>query len=335
MARKDTLLITGGAGYIGAHAVLAFRKAGHRVVVLDNLSTGRRATVADDIPLIEADAGDRGAVKRAISDFGITAVVHFAASVDVGESVAKPLVYYRNNSGTSANLIRTCIEAGVTRFVYSSTAAVYGIPDELPVSENAGTAPINPYGASKLVVEWMLRDAMAAHGLRCVVLRYFNVAGADPDGRAGQSSPSAGHLITVACRAAVGPRNIVTLFGADYDTPDGTCLRDYIHVSDLAEAHVAALNHLASGGSGVFNCGYGRGSSVREVIEAVQRQAGKRIEVRTGPRRPGDPPALVADPSRLQQVLRWSPRYADLDFIVRTALSWERKLTASAEPPPQ
>ena len=330
----SALLVTGGAGYVGSHAVLAFREAGYPVVVLDDLSTGVRSAVPSDAVFIEGDAGDAGTVEAVIAEHGIGAVVHFAGSVVVPESVANPLAYYRNNSVASTNLVRACVERGVRRFVFSSSAAVYGIPAAVPVAENAPTGPINPYGSSKLVTEWMLRDAAAAHDLRYAALRYFNVAGADPRGRTGQSTRNATHLVKVACEAAAGARDGITIFGTDYDTPDGTCVRDYIHVSDLAAVHVAALRDLEAGGaSRVLNCGYGHGFSVREVLEAVASEAGAPLAVRDGPRRPGDPPALVSDVSRLRRTLGWEPRHDDLGFIVRTALAWERRL-AAGEPPP-
>ena len=330
MTSAAPLLIAGGAGYVGSHAVLAFREAGYPVVVLDDLSTGHRSAVPDGAAFVEGDAGDPARVGAVVAEHGITTVAHFAASASVPESVADPLKYYRNNTAAGANLIQACIAGGVKRFVFSSTAAVYGIPAAVPVSEDAPTAPINPYGSSKLAIEWMLRDAAAAHDFRYAVLRYFNVAGADPAGRAGQSTRGAAHLIKVASEAAVGARSGVTVFGNDYDTPDGTCIRDYVHVSDLAEAHVAVLRHLENGGgSRVFNCGYGRGFSVREVLETVQEEAGIALDVRHGPRRAGDPPALVSDVSRLRAALGWSPRHDDLRFIVRTALSWEKRLAGA------
>ena len=327
MTHVDPLLVTGGAGYVGSHAVLAFREAGYPVVVLDDLSTGLRSAVPDDAAFVEGDAGDPGRVGAVVAEYGVAAVVHFAASASVPESVADPLKYYCNNTAGGAHLIQACIAGGVKRFVFSSTAAVYGTPASIPVSEDAPTTPINPYGSSKLAIEWMLRDAAAAHDFRYAALRYFNVAGADPAGRAGQSTRGAAHLIKVASEAVVGARSGVTVFGNDYRTPDGTCIRDYVHVSDLAEAHVAALRDLESGGgSHVLNCGYGRGFSVREVLEAVREEAGAELDVRNGPRRAGDPPALVSDVSRLRAALGWSPRHDDLGFIVRTALAWEKKL---------
>ena len=328
----NTVLITGGAGYIGSHAVLAFLEAGHGVVVLDDLSSGRRAAVPGNVTFVEGDAGDAELVGELIRGHGIGAVVHFAGSIVVPESVADPLGYYRNNTCASRNLIEACVAGGLGggagRFIFSSSAAVYGIPDRNPATEDTPVAPINPYGASKLMTEWMLRDAAAAHGLDYVALRYFNVAGADPQGRAGQSTPNATHLIKVACEAATGQRPYIEVFGEDYDTPDGTCIRDYIHVSDLAAAHVDALG--APGGGGlVLNCGYGRGFSVREVLAAVEREAGVALEIRSVARRPGDPPALVADATAIRERFGWRPQYDDLATIVRTALEWERKLLES------
>ena len=324
---KEPVLITGGAGYIGSHVVLAFRGAGYPVVVLDDLSAGRRAAVPDEAAFIEGDAGDLDTVGAVLAEHRVAAVVHLAASISVPESMRDPLRYYRNNSGASAALIRACVADGVERFIFSSTAAVYGAPRVIPVAEDAPTAPVNPYGSSKLVTEWTLRDTAAAHDFRYVALRYFNVAGADPGGRAGQSAPESEHLITVACRAVAGQeRRPVTVFGTDYDTKDGTCVRDYVHVSDIADAHVAALRALEEGGGcRVLNCGYGRGFSVREVLETVAAEAGVSLDVREGPRRAGDPPVLVADVSRLRAERRWSPRHDDLAVIVRTALSWERE----------
>ena len=325
------MLITGGAGYIGSHVVLAFREAGYPVVILDDLSTGRRAAVPDGVPFVEGNVGDLDTVGDALAEHRIAAVVHLAASASVPESMRDPLRYYRNNAGASAALIHACVDRGVERFIFSSTAAVYGIPRVIPVAEDTPPAPINPYGSSKLVTEWTLRDTAAAHDFRYVALRYFNVAGADPEGRAGQSSPDAEHLITVACRAVTGVRGHVTVFGADYDTKDGTCVRDYIHVSDLADAHVTALRDLEEGGGcRVLNCGYGRGFSVREVLETVAAEAGMGLDLREGPRRAGDPPTLVADVSRIRAAWRWSPRHDDLAVIVRTALSWERKRAGAA-----
>jgi UDP-glucose 4-epimerase len=322
-----TVLITGGAGYIGSHAVLAFREAGYQVVVLDDLSTGRREAVPGDVAFVEGDAGDLQLAGKIIADHQITSVIHFAGSIVVPESVEKPLAYYLNNTVASRNLIQACVEGGVDRFIFSSTAAVYGTPERVPISEDAPTLPINPYGRSKLMTEWILEDSAAAHGLKVVALRYFNVAGADPEGRAGQSTPKATHLIKIASQAAVGQRDHIDVFGQDYETPDGTCVRDYIHVSDLADAHVAALRHLEGGGGSLtLNCGYGRGYSVREVLETVDQEAGLTLDRRAAPRRAGDAAELVADAQAIQDALGWRPRHDDLGLIVRTALEWERKI---------
>jgi UDP-glucose 4-epimerase len=319
------ILATGGAGYIGSHVVLALRESGHQVVVLDNLSTGKRALVPDDVAFVEGDVGDRELTDRVLERFDIGAVIHFAGSIVVPESVANPLEYYRNNTCVSRSLIASCVGKGVRHIVFSSTAAVYGNPAVIPVTEHMPTIPVNPYGASKLMTEWILRDAATAHGLTYVTLRYFNVAGADPLRRTGQSTPLATHLLKVACEAAVGRREYIQVFGTDYDTPDGTCIRDYIHVSDLADAHVKAVEYLSSGGeSTALNCGYGHGHSVLEVLSTVQSNAGTRLDLRHTSRRPGDPPALVADATKLRQTLRWTPRFDDLNAIVRTALDWER-----------
>ena len=319
------MLVTGGAGYIGSHVVLALREAGHSVIVLDDFSTGRREAIPNGVILVEGDAGDSGITAQLFERHRVEAVIHFAGSIVVPESVRRPLDYYRNNTCASRNLLASCVVQGVRHLVFSSTAAVYGSPARVPVTEDTPTAPINPYGASKLMTEWMLRDTAAAHSLTYAALRYFNVAGADPQGRVGQSTPFATHLIKVACEAAVGRRTHVELFGDDYDTPDGTCIRDYIHVSDLADAHVKALEYLAAGrGNVVLNCGYGRGHSVREVLASVQRVA-KPFEVRRAVRRPGDAAILVADATRLRGTLQWEPRFGDLDAIVETALAWERR----------
>ncbi|MFQ5773871.1 MAG: UDP-glucose 4-epimerase GalE [Kiloniellaceae bacterium] len=331
MSDLAPVLITGGAGYIGSHGVLAFRAAGHPVVVLDDLSAGRRGAVPEDATFVQGDAGDHAVVGEVIRAHRIGAVVHFAGSVVVPESVADPLKYYRNNTCASRNLIRTCVEHGVRHFIFSSTAAVYGIPARIPVREDAPTAPINPYGASKLVTEWILRDAAAAHDFRYVALRYFNVAGADPLGRSGQSSQTATHLIEVATRTALGLCDHLEIFGDDYDTPDGTCIRDYIHVCDLVEAHVLALRHLEAGGTtAVLNLGNERGFSVREVVEAVHRVTGRTFPVRIGPRRPGDPACLIAEASTARQVLAWRPRRADLEVQIADAWRWQQKRAAAA-----
>lgn len=323
----ERVLVTGGAGYIGSHAVLALRDAGAEVVVIDNLNTGFRQAVPADVPLIVGDIADRHLLASVMKEHGVTAVMHFAGSLIVPESVEKPLDYYANNTMASLGLIRASIEQGVNRFVFSSTAAVYGQPETSPISEATPTRPINPYGNSKLMTEQILRDGASVSSLRYVALRYFNVAGADPAGRAGQSTDRATHLIKVAAEAAVGRRPEVTIFGTDYPTPDGTCIRDYIHVSDLADAHVLSLAHLAGGGDSlVLNCGYGHGYSVREVLSKVEEVNGAELPVRPGRRRAGDPASLVADNRLILERLSWRPRYNDLDTIVSTALAWERRL---------
>ncbi len=322
-----TVLITGGAGYIGSHAVLAFREAGYRIVVVDNLTSGRREAVPPDVPFLEADVGDGAAMEEALERHQVSAVTHFAGSLIVPESVARPLAYYRNNTAASRTLVEACVARGVGRFVFSSTCAVYGEAEELPITETAATSPINPYGRSKLMTEWILQDAAAAHDFNCVSLRYFNVAGADPAGRAGQSTPNATQLIKVASEVVSGRRESVTVFGEDYATPDGTCIRDYIHVTDLVEAHVKALAYLEAGGeSQVLNCGYGRGYSVKEVLAAVEAAAGQKLAVRMGPRRPGDPPELFADVTRIRDLLGWQPAHDDLGEIVASAVRWEKSL---------
>ena len=325
-----TILITGGAGYIGSHAILAFEAAGYDVVVLDDLSTGRRNAVPDRFKFFEGDAGNIELVSRAICEFGISSVAHFAGSVVVPESVITPLKYYGNNTCVSRNLISVCTSLGVKNFIFSSTAAVYGVPESIPVTETAPAAPINPYGASKIMTEWILRDCAAAHDFRYAALRYFNVAGADPDGRAGQSTPNATHLVKVACETALGHRGFIEVYGEDYDTPDGTCIRDYIHVSDLVEAHVLALEHLEGQGDNlVLNCGYGHGFSVREVLAAVEEQAGCKLDIRSAARRLGDPPQLIADNRKIRECLNWQPIYDDLNLIVKSALDWETKTSVN------
>jgi UDP-glucose 4-epimerase len=320
------VLVTGGAGYIGSHMVLELLDIGETVVVLDDLSTGFRATVPQDATFVTGDAGDEALVSRLIDEHRIDSILHFAAKIVVPESVADPLAYYLNNTVKSRALMETAIKSGVKSFIFSSTAAVYGDADVSPISEDAHPDPINPYGRSKLMSEWMLRDAAAAHGLKYAALRYFNVAGADPKGRSGQSTPNATHLIKVAVQAALGQRTHLDVFGTDYPTRDGTCVRDYIQVTDLARAHLMALNHLRAGGqSMVMNCGYGHGSSVLEVIEVVKRLSGVDFEVRTVDRRAGDPSNLVAQVDRVR-ALGWEPQYDDLDAIVGQALRWERTL---------
>ena len=317
------VLVTGGAGYVGSHVVPALREAGYRVVVLDDLSTGSRAAVPDDVAFVEGDAGDRAIAAAAIAGHGVATVVHLAASIDIAESLADPLKYDRNNALASAGLVRACVAGGVERFLFVSSAAVYGQPGAAPVGEDAPAAPVHAYGRSKLATERLLRATAARHGMRYAVLRYFNVAGADPLGRAGPAGADC-HLVTAACRAALGLRDGVTVFGTDYPTPDGTCMRDYIHVSDVAAIHVAALRGLENGAPDrVLNCGSGRGVSVREALAVVRAEAGEGFEIRDGPRRAGDPPVLVADTARLRSDLRWSPRLGGLRAIVRSALAWE------------
>jgi len=324
---ENTVLVTGGAGYIGSHTVLALLDAGFQVVVLDNLSTGRRAAVPSAVPLVEGNIADADLVGRLVTEHGIGSVIHFAGSVVVPESIADPLRYYENNTAASRTLIEACVRNGIDRFIFSSTAAVYGMPEVSPVTETTPTEPINPYGASKLMTERMLQDTAAAHDFRNVALRYFNVAGADPEGRTGLSSPNATHLLKIACQAATGSRDRIEIFGDDYDTPDGTCIRDFIHVTDLADAHVATLRHLIEGAdSNIFNCGYGRGYSVKTVIDEVKRNSGVDFEVGISPRRPGDPPSIVADTTKISRTLAWQPRYDDLALIIRHALAWEEIL---------
>jgi len=324
--KRGSVLITGGAGYIGSHVVLACRAASYPVVVIDNLSTGYRDAVPEDVSFYQGDVGDPDILSKAFKSHAVTAVIHLAGMVVVPESVAAPLKYYLGNTCKSRTLWQTCVDHGVRNVVFSSTAAVYGRPEAIPVTEDAPTRPESPYGTSKLMVEWMLRDAQRAHGLRYVILRYFNVAGADHLGRAGQSTAGATHLIKVACEVAVGKRPEMAIFGDDYDTSDGTCVRDFIHVSDLAEAHVRALQHLESGGGCLtMNCGYGHGYSVREVLDAVQRLAGRPLSVRRAPRRPGDVAALIAEVSRLRETFGWTPTHDNLDDILQTALDWESR----------
>jgi UDP-glucose 4-epimerase len=324
-----SVLVTGGAGYIGSHMVLALTDAGEDVVVIDNLSTGYWWAVSPKAKLIEGDIGDAQFLARVMGDHRFDAVVHFAGSIVVPDSVSDPLGYYLNNTVKSRTLMAAAVTAKIPRFIFSSTAAVYGNPGDQPVFEEALPQPISPYGTSKLMTEWMLRDSHVAYGLDYVALRYFNVAGADPQGRSGQSTPRATHLIKVACQTALGQRDHMDVFGSDYPTPDGTCLRDYIHVSDLIAAHMDALGHLRRGGeSGIFNCGYGKGYSVLEVIRAVEKANGAAFAVNVTGRRAGDPAAIVAGARRVREVLGWQPKYADLDFIVNTALEWERRLAA-------
>lgn len=322
-----SILVTGGAGYIGSHAVIDLLNAGEEVVVLDNLSTGFDWAVQDAAKLYTGDIADEALVDRILRDHAVEGVVHFAGSIIVPESVSDPLKYYLNNTAKSRTLIERCVAGGVRHFIFSSTAAVYGMLEVSPATEEAALKPMSPYGRSKLMTEWMLQDVAAAHDLTYAVLRYFNVAGADPMGRVGQSTANATHLIKVACQTALGQRPYLEVFGDDYPTPDGTCVRDYIHVSDLANAHTAALQYLRKGGDSIVaNCGYGHGFSVREVLGAVERAAGHSFEIRQAPRRAGDPASIVSDPARVKRALGWRPAYDDLDTIVTHALAWEKHL---------
>jgi UDP-glucose 4-epimerase len=327
---KFPILVTGGAGYIGSHAVLALGDAGWPVVVFDNLVTGFRWAIDARASFVEGDVGDADLLARTIAGFGIGAIMHFAGSVVVPESVSDPLKYYGNNTANSRTLIEQAVAGGVKHFIFSSTAATYGIPATSPVREDTPTLPINPYGMSKLMTEIMLKDTAAAHPINYCALRYFNVAGADPDGRAGQATEGATHLIKVATEAALGKRSHVGVFGTDFATPDGTGVRDYIHVSDLAAAHLLALEALIAEPERnlTLNCGYGRGFSVLEVLDAVEQVSGLSIERRMEPRRPGDPDALVAANDAIVETFGWQPRHARLDEIVAHALAWERGLDA-------
>jgi UDP-glucose 4-epimerase len=326
------VLVTGGAGYIGSHAVLALKDAGWPVAVIDNLSNGTREVVPEDVPFYEGNIADRPLVDRIFREQGTQAIMHFAGSIVVPESVEHPLEYYANNTLASHALINAAVAAGVKHILFSSTAATYGVPERVPISEDDPKEPINPYGASKLMTERMLADASAAHPFNYCALRYFNVAGADPKGRTGQIGKGATHLIKVAAEAAVGKRDHIDVYGTDYPTADGTCIRDYIHVSDLADAHVAALQWLVEHPDEnlVMNCGYGKGLSVLEVLDAVDRHTNLPIKRVMAARRAGDPPELVAGNARLLETLDWRPRYADIDRIVGDALAWERRLLEGA-----
>ena len=325
-----TVLVTGGAGYIGSHVVLALRAAGVAVVVLDDLSTGAIEAVPPEVPFAHGSTGDASVLDRTLRTHRVTAVMHLAASLVVPDSLRDPLGYWRNNVANTAVLATCCAASGVRDIVFSSTAAVYGASRSGIVDEDAPTEPINPYGSSKLAAERMLRDAASAHRFRVATLRYFNVAGADPAGRSGQRTKRATHLVKVACEAALGVRDGMDLFGTDYDTPDGTCVRDFVHVTDLAEAHVLALRHLRQGGEGVtLNCGYGEGHSVRDVIASVERLSGRPIALRTRGRRAGDAASLVARAERIGRVLGWRPAHRSIDAIVGSALAWEGRRAAS------
>jgi UDP-glucose 4-epimerase len=329
---KPAVLVTGGAGYIGSHAVLALKDAGWHVAVIDDLSNGSREVVPEGVPFYQGSIAERVLVDSIIDERGIGAIMHFAGSIVVPESVEQPLKYYANNTLASHNLISAAVDAGVKHILFSSTAAVYGAPSKVPIAEDDPKLPINPYGASKLMTERMLSDASAAHPFNYGALRYFNVAGADPQGRTGQMGKGATHLIKVAAETAVGKRDHVAVYGTDYPTADGTCIRDYIHVSDLAAAHVAALEWLTEHPDEnlVMNCGYGKGLSVLEVLDAVDRHTNMPVKRVIEGRRAGDPPELVADNSRLVETLEWRPAYADIDKIVADALAWERKLFEAA-----
>ena len=322
-----TVLVTGGAGYIGSHTAHALVDAGESVVVIDNLSTGFSDFVPEGVPLVIGDTGEENLVEGVIAQHRVESIIHFAGSVVVPDSMRDPLLYYRNNTMTTRSLLNAAVRTGVNRFIFSSTAAVYGNPDQVPVPETAPTRPLSPYGSSKLMTEIMLHDVASAHGMDYIVLRYFNVAGADPQGRIGLATAGATHLLKIAVEAATGQRAKIDVFGMDYPTPDGSCIRDFIHVSDLAEAHRAALSYLRSGGaSATLNCGYGRGYSVLETIEAVRRISGRNFAVQYAPRRAGDIMTMVADVGRIRATLDWTPQYDDLETIALHALAWEEKL---------
>jgi UDP-glucose 4-epimerase len=322
-----TVLVTGGAGYIGSHMVRALSDAGESVVVIDNLSTGFSSFLPEGVPLFIGDAEDENLVEGVIAAHNVESIIHFAGSVVVPESMRDPLGYYRNNTMTTRSLLSVAVKCDVKRFIFSSTAAVYGNPDQVPVPESAPTRPLSPYGSSKLMTEIMLHDVASAHGMNYVALRYFNVAGADPLARIGLATIGATHLLKIAVEAATGQRAKIEVFGTDYPTPDGSCIRDFIHVSDLAQAHRAALSYLRDGGpSATLNCGYGRGYSVLETIEAVRRVSRRNFAVQYAPRRPGDIMTMVADTSRIRATLDWTPQYNDLETIAAHALAWEDKL---------
>jgi UDP-glucose 4-epimerase len=322
-----TVLVTGGAGYIGSHMVHALVEARESVVVVDNLSTGFSNFLPEGVPLFIGDAGDENLLEGVIAQHDIESIIHFAGSVVVPDSMRDPLAYYRNNTMTTRSLLNVAVRCGVKRFIFSSTAAVYGNPEQMPVPEEAPTRPLSPYGSSKLMTEIMLHDVASAHDMQFVVLRYFNVAGADPQARIGLATIGATHLLKIAVEAATGQRARIEVYGTDYPTPDGSCIRDFIHVSDLAQAHRAALAYLRDGGeSATLNCGYGRGYSVLETIEAVRRVSGRNFAVQYAPRRPGDIMTMIADTGRIRSTLDWTPQYDDLETIAAHALAWETKL---------
>src|SRR6195952_2267455 len=322
-----SVLVTGGAGFIGSHMVHALAEAGESVAVIDNLSTGFSAFLPEGVPVFIGDAGDENLVEGVIAQHGVESIIHFAGSVVVPDSMRDPLAYYRNNTMTTRSLLNAAVKSGIKRFIFSSTAAVYGNPDQVPVPENAATRPLSPYGSSKLMTEIMLHDVASAHGMNFVVLRYFNGAGAAPQGRVGLATVGATHLLKIAVEAATGQRAKVDVFGTDYPTPDGSCIRDFIHVTDLVQAHGAALSYLRSGGqSTTLNCGYGHGYSVLETIQAVRRLSGSHFAVQYAPRRPGDIMTMVADTARIRSTLDWTPQYDDLETIAAHALAWEERL---------
>ncbi len=324
-----TILVTGGAGYIGSHAAYALRDRGDKVVVLDNLSTGVRSLVASDVAFVEGDVGDEALVRRVIRDHAVDATMHFAGSIIVPQSVADPLAYYKNNVVATRALLAACVGGGVKQFIFSSTATVFAEGTQQPLGEEARKAPISPYARSKLMSEWMIEDCAHAYDLRYAILRYFNVCGADAEGRTGQISPVPSHLIKRALLVALDRIPVLDIFGTDYPTPDGTGVRDYIHVTDLAAAHLLALDALRDGArSTSYNCGYGRGLSVREIIAAVENVIGRRLPVREAPRRPGDPPTLIADSSHIKTALGWQPKHDDIRDIIRSAFEWERRFNA-------
>src|ERR1700694_3171075 len=327
MGEFMTVLVTGGAGYIGSHTVHALVEAGESVCSIAHLATGFSTALPEGMPLFIGDAADENLIESVVEAHGVESIIHFAGSVVVTDSMRDPLAYYRNNTMTTRSLLNAAVKCGVSRFIFSSTAAVYGNPDQVPVPEDAPTRPLSPYGSSKLMTEIMLHDTASAHGMNYVVLRYFNVAGADPQARIGLATVGATHLLKIAVEAATGQRAKIEVFGTDYPTPDGSCIRDFIHVSDLAQAHRAALSYLRGGGTSVtLNCGYGRGYSVLETIEAVRRVSGRSFAVQYAPRRSGDIMTMIADTGRIRSTLDWTPQYDDLETIAAHALAWEEKL---------